>query len=351
VCDGAASCVALVVSGDGAVREIDQLRVSARGAILAVDAPSPPEPLSSPLRLPVQLALLGVAHASGALSVHVEGRLASTTVGAGDGSGVMGAGTIAVTLHSVDATGVDLGSAGGTAPDGASAFDAAGDASPGISLDGGGRAADDLANLDLANPDGFAPCDTVAQTGCGPGEKCRLGNGGSVCDVAGTLAIGQVCTLRSDGSDDCVRGGFCLASDFPRHSAGQCSRFCSADPGCTSFSIAGDPSVCVENVCSNPCNPVAALGATGCPGTDLSCVVLRNSGSQIALCGSFFGTLPEGATCSTGSVGDCQNNLSCVGGKCRRACREGVTADCGAAAFCASSGGPTWGFCCPTAGC
>jgi hypothetical protein len=342
VCAGVADCVRLVVDGDPAVGEIDQLRVSASGAIQVTDAPTPPTPLARPLRLPVQLALIGDAHASGALTLHVEGRRASATVGAGGATGSMSAGTIALTLLAVgesadlavgDAT-LDLG-----ASDDASREDA--------SLVSDLTAVRDSGATDAVR--GFAFCDVVTQTGCSAEQKCTIDVDGFACAPSGTVAAGQHCVFSDGGFDNCLRGAACIAAG----SSGICAHYCAHDAECAALSTSVSDSVCVPPFCSNPCNPVASQGPTGCPATGLSCIVFSNPNpTQITSCVPTSGTAGDGESCTTSF--DCQGglNLSCASHRCRRACRIHTPADCNPGEICGTPVGETiWGFCCPSTGC
>jgi hypothetical protein len=114
-------------------------------------------------------------------------------------------------------------------------------------------------------------------------------------------------------------------------------------------------------VCTIPCNPVTAAGASGCP-TGTGCT---GGGTQ---------TIPEFTTCATVGTGTdgttCTGDSSCASGyvclqttnadggtaaTCRQICRSGTNTDCSTSGYtCAAPSGvtnPMFGFCCPSSGC
>lgn len=110
--------------------------------------------------------------------------------------------------------------------------DASFDASLDVSIDAPDATADAAADADGGpDPD---ECDPLANSGCGPGEKCtwsrdeELGvEGRTTCVPDGAVAVGEPCeTVGEAGSytDDCAGGAFCL---------GECATICNdADDMC-----------------------------------------------------------------------------------------------------------------------
>lgn len=103
------------------------------------------------------------------------------------------------------------------------------------------------------------PCDLVAQSGCGNGQRCTwvrddLGGGGAECASAGTIpALGECVASESGEVDDCVAGHACVA--------GLCHRLCSTVAGCganfacTTYADFVDDGT--TGVCSPLCDPVS----------------------------------------------------------------------------------------------
>jgi hypothetical protein len=216
---------------------------------------------------------------------------------------------------------------------------------------------------DLAQPPDMAklpPCDPLAQTNCPSGEACYVLSDSVSCQSPGVTATARTCS----STFDCAPGNVCL--DNPDS---VCRRLCSADYDCRTTPGNQLP-VSSSNVaycnftysstsyvtCSIPCNPVAAIGGTGCGAGKCSVYSLAAGQAEYSDCGT-AGTGAEGDTCA----GDytCAAGLNCFssnGGPshCRRMCRTGNNGDCSAVAgtTCQTITGWTqFGACCPSTGC
>jgi hypothetical protein len=223
----------------------------------------------------------------------------------------------------------------------------------------------DLTGVDLAgtNPD-LAPgtCDVVTQAGCGTSEKCTLSGGGARCVTDGTKLNGQTC---GPASDDCIKGTLCTTESSTLR---QCRAFCAADTDCKQPAPGGTPAGntphCIitlnssmQKVCTVACNPVPALGASGCA-SGLACQVFRTQAiAQLSDC-TAPGIGTDGADCATNGNADCAAGFGCVTttdqnnnmqSRCRRICRAGNNPDCQTGGFgCVTPTGATmWGFCIP----
>jgi hypothetical protein len=227
---------------------------------------------------------------------------------------------------------------------------------PGADLSGGG-----------GTPDLLITCDPVAQTGCGPGEKCTLGATGTTCLSNGNKATGQQC--GTGGADDCVAGDLCSV-DSMTATTDMCREFCNTDTDCHQPAAPAGATAEPKNgphciitftgttakACTVPCNPVTRAGASGCPGT-LACVYGGTATIPELTDCSTPGSKLDGAVCADSS--ECANGLVCVGSAatyhCRQVCRNATPGDCsGAGYLCAVPAGvtaPMFGFCCPGAGC
>jgi hypothetical protein len=204
-------------------------------------------------------------------------------------------------------------------------------------------------------------CDPVAQTGCGPNEKCSLGQMGTICLSDGDKLVGQLCDTA--GSDDCIHGLLCSNEA----AANQCRQFCKVDSDCTqpASGSAQNPARCVEQymgttamTCSVPCNPVSKVGPAGCA-AGLGCGLFAVASTMVmATDCTGLGSGIDGADCKSSSRA-CASGYACVTGSsgaplCRQVCRAGTPGDCsGAGYLCAVPTGPSppWGFCCPGTGC
>jgi hypothetical protein len=237
--------------------------------------------------------------------------------------------------------------------------------------------ADDLAGRDFAGDDLTQPppppgsdlsvtmCDPVAQTGCGPGEKCSLDSTGNVCLSDGTKPNGAAC---GPATDDCIHGTLCVG---PVAMTLNCRQFCQSDNNCTqspppsgATPEANNKAHCVlsltgstDKVCSFACNPVAAAGASGCA-TGFACQTFGSMTiPEFTDCG-IPGLGTDGASCLTNGNGDCAAGFVCVSvgatAHCRKACRANTAGDCtglGGYACLLATGATMFGFCCPGTGC
>lgn len=335
---GGQSCIALEVRGDFS---ITQVLVSVSGAFILADAPSPATPRTSPLALPVTLAVLG-GDAMGEADLTVKGMLDDVQVGVGAVSVMVAPGTHVSTVVNLVSSGVDL------AP------------LPDLSLPR------DLAGADLRD----VPCDTTTQSPCPADEKCVFfDETHNVCRAAGALPVGAMCTADSNDNDSCVRTAQCL---FPGGgNKGVCTQFCGNDSDCkqSPVSVGGTAEPinighCLfmigvstgPRICSVACNPVSSQGASGCP-PGAGCVYAGfGSTPEYTFCNQ-AGTAGDGQDCSTTFV--CQPGFSCIGVgqglKCRAVCRKDTNSDCVSGYQCLPGANGTssvmFGYCCPPAGC
>jgi hypothetical protein len=336
---GGQTCIALEVRGD---LSVTQLLVSVTGAFILVDAASPSTPRDTPVALPVALAVLA-GDASGEADLTVKGLLGGVEVGRGNGSVAVTSGQRVSTTVTLVANGVDLA----PLPDLAAPVD--------------------LAGADLRD----IPCDPATQSPCPVDQKCVfLDSTHDVCRPAGALPVGAMCSSNGNAVDSCVRGTQCL---FPGGgSKGECTEFCSSDFDCTQAPVAvggtqepGNVGHCLftistqsgaPKICSLACNPVASLGASGCP-PGAGCVYAGfSSVPEYTFC-NLAGTAGDGQDCSTTFT--CQAGFSCIGVgagvKCRAACRKGTDGDCISGYQCkpGANGNSSlmFGYCCPPAGC
>jgi hypothetical protein len=314
------SCIALMVAGSGSV---DTLQVVLSGAASGTRvAPSD----ATIGRLPVDVAVQIAAFRGGTVEIVVVGYLGTQPVGQG-------------------ATSVHLNS-----DDHVSAR---------VQLDAG--ASFDLAvPADLTVVGDLAPCNVVAQS-CGPGEKCTLSPSQGTCEPDGTKSPGQGC---GPSTDDCLHGNECTTER-------QCRAYCNSDADCKQPPVAAGPTAEPKNIprclfttssptaklCTVPCNPVTAAGATSCAGS-LACEAFGNGSNGILEATDCEppGAGSNGATCVTN--GDCAAGFGCFtfNGRslCRLVCRAGNSADCSALAGYQCRVVTNWtmfGDCCPAAGC
>jgi hypothetical protein len=130
------------------------------------------------------------------------------------------------------------------------------------------------------------PCDPVANTGCGDGEKCgfilavvetRTGYVGCVAD--GTRAIGQECeqATEAETSDDCVGGGYCYN--------GTCRQICTTtggecgDGSCADNFVDGNGQLFPIAWCLLACDPLAQ----DCPSANEACLLSDNEAGGICI--------------------------------------------------------------------
>jgi hypothetical protein len=333
------SCISLEVRG---ALSVDQLEIDADEFALQ-HARTPPAARASPVALPVRVAVRPGDAYDGNFTLTVRGLVAGNAVGVGmaRGSVPRGRHTPAIAMLASLGGAVDL-----AVPDGAQ--------------DLGAR---DLGARDLSGADLEVPCDPLTQAPCPTGQKCWAPAG--LCLPDGTLPIGGLCSTGLANGDDCRRGLEC-----DTYQAMMCTQYCVSDRDCTgpAFPIADlgadsrnrprcEPTGVDGGLsrCDIPCNPVLALGASGCPDNS-ACRFFINStdagtDNEKTLCAS-AGALTEGADCSAQFFG-CGQGLTCIG-RCRRTCRFRVDADCPPGQTCIDIPADVnglFGRCCPTGGC
>jgi|GEM_PF-2257939 len=228
----------------------------------------------------------------------------------------------------------------------------------------------DLSGFDLRGRDlSMPPCTILPQGGCFVGEKCVTdGAGGTACVNVGPQTVGTLCFTH--GNDDCQAGLLCTQENT---SFSQCRAFCAVDGDCPTAHPTGTPaSKCLytltgatEKVCTVPCNPVLAVGASGCA-TGLGCQVFGSTPMgggptlQLTDCAT-AGAGGDSADCTTNGNDDCAAGFTCISvtsgstttHHCRGLCRLTMNGDCASGNTCITpaSGTNTYGFCCPAAGC
>jgi hypothetical protein len=327
------SCIALEVRGPVSVT---QLLVNVTGAFLIVDARTPATP-REPTPLPVTLAVLP-GDKTGIALLSVAGLVGDVEVGRGTGSVEVAAGQrVAAVVEIGDA--VDLAQIPDLAP------------------------ARDLNGQDLSD----VPCDTTTQSPCPADQKCVVtGFEENSCRPAGALPVGALC---DPANDQCARTTQCL---IPGNKNGVCEQFCGNQADCKQAPVSVGGTVLPDNIghcifqvgqngtsspriCSVACNPVAMVGASGCP-TDAACFYTANGTfPEFTFCGP-PGTPGDGESCASSL---CRAGFSClgVGGevKCRPVCRKDTNSDCPSGYECkpgaAGAASVMFGYCCPTAGC
>lgn len=173
--------------------------------------------------------------------------------------------------------------------------------------------------------DGTAPaCNMVAQTGCGPGEKCTLvesptGNLRGCVALTGDVAEGHACRRADEGfgHDDCSAGSTCTFIGVVPPSAGgtrRCRVLCEEDTDC------GTGERCAaltrETDGGGFCGPVCTPFGNDCP-TPLECTRVWPGSRATPPASDFFvtcrapGARPAGATCDPVAE-DCATGLVCA---------------------------------------
>ncbi len=202
-------------------------------------------------------------------------------------------------------------------------------------------------------------CDLFCQTGCPRcDEKCSVDTKGDrTCNAMTTGAlvrqIGDSCTPVSQGTtdqtDNCAPGLVCLSGTC----GSNCYKFCRENTDCPSSECSRTLTGTTIKYCDVPavtCNPVSALGATGCPAAGLGCYLSATVADETR-CDCSFNSLHEGDDCSVSR--DCLPGLMCadISGTnhpvCTRACKLGVTPNgCANSGNCNPiAGSKTFGFC------
>ena len=207
---------------------------------------------------------------------------------------------------------------------------------------------------DLAKP---PACDPALQTNCPSGEACYVLGSTPTCHTPGTVHTGGRCSSETD----CVGGDECLGS-----SVSTCFQFCNFDDDCRvtpSNQLPVSPSnlaYChwtvtgtTAKACTVPCNPVPAIGGSGCVSGKCGVSSFAAGTAEFTDCYA-PGTKVEGDSCTSNA--ECGAGLGCFGtaGHCRQHCRMGNDNDCSSLAgtTCHNITGWTqFGACCPSTGC
>jgi hypothetical protein len=194
---------------------------------------------------------------------------------------------------------------------------------PDVSVAADGTAADGIVcvmPIAGCTPEPGKLCDPVCQTGCGCTEKCSvstpsIGPGVLTCNrPSGTLVrqVGQSCTIvaqdKPTQTDDCVSGLVCLQGLC----GSSCFKHCKVDADCGGKStctrtLPGGFKFCdVEPVA---CNPVTALGPTGCPGDAQGCYLSATVADETR-CDCPFAAQKQSEPCAVSR--DCLPGLVCA---------------------------------------
>lgn len=205
----------------------------------------------------------------------------------------------------------------------------------------------DFAGMNMPDLAGVAPCVTAPQSGCAAGNKCSTYDYmTTACAPDGQAARGATCTRTPDS---CRAGGLCVeeAAAMPGAPAiNACRQFCATDAQCGAGSYCLIPLAGSLRLCTQACDPTTTASC----GAGLGCYLFGSEQSDCAV----VGKAPLGGACT--SFADCQAGLLCSGGKCRTLCKRSLPAGCGAGQMCNiikdnTFEWPTYGVCCPTAGC
>jgi hypothetical protein len=332
------TCIAVEVRGSFSV---DQFLISATGAFVLSDEPSPQQPRVDPVPLPVTFAVLA-GDASGNATLIVRARLGGNEVGSGIAA-------VVVERNKSITQVINL-----TGPS----------ELPDLAASDLSMRAVDLAGIDLAG----VQCDVTTQLPCAAGSKCIFENGKPVCRPDGPNLVAQSCT--TDPLDDCARGTQCLFPGNLLPGDGICEQFCAKEADCTQPSVPvgglalpNNRAHCLFrfttpgpiNLCSVACNPVATRGASGCP-SGAGCVYGTDGNfPEYTFCDR-AATGVDGEACSASFR--CAEGFNCmsVGGsfRCRAMCRANTDTDCPAQRVCTPGAGgtpPMFGYCCPSGGC
>jgi hypothetical protein len=214
---------------------------------------------------------------------------------------------------------------------------------------------------DMAQPPDLAklpPCDPVLQTNCPSAEACFVDGTTPTCHAPGGTHTSGACTYNNE----CVGGDECYGN-----AQKSCHQFCNDDSGCR-VTPGNQLPVSPANVaycsrtlngtalqlCTIPCNPVSALGGSGCGAGKCDAISFNAGTAEYTDCIT-LGSGAEGANCTYDD--ECGEGLSCFssnGGQshCRHMCRKGNDGDCVSGATCQTLTGWTqFGVCCPSAGC
>ncbi len=273
----------------------------------------------------------GSGGATGGGSGGATGGGSGGATGGGSGGATGGGSGGATGGGSGGATGGGSGGATGGGSGGATGGGSGGATGGGNATDGGTDAGMD------AGVDAGVPCDPVAQTGCGVGQKCTwviltetpTKTGALRCVANGTVVAGGACTNGpagpTTGFDDCVAGNVCINTT--------CTAVCDFTAGCgmldncsgyTDLFANGEDSP-THGACTPGCNPVTQLRTNGtpCP-SGQGCYLLTSSTETVAVCAG-AGTVAHNQTITGTAFAN-----SCVpGAQPRRRDQVSMTVECG----------------------
>jgi hypothetical protein len=156
-------------------------------------------------------------------------------------------------------------------------------------------------------------CDPVCQKGCGCHQKCAVVNGALACTTPfGPFgAVGDACTIASDGaSDSCSPGLTCMMDGC----GNRCYAYCRSDQDCPMSACnrdaGGGQKVC--DVLHVSCNPVKTVPATwGCPLVNDGCY-LSPTAVDVTLCDCPFGGNGGGIGAACKLPRECDAGLVCI---------------------------------------
>ena len=197
-----------------------------------------------------------------------------------------------------------------------------------------------------------AMCNPTCQVGCACG-RCNVVGASPICSTSvGTVKLGQVCTPGN--KDNCEPGFICLLESCGTN-LGRCYQHCTTTAQCGTGRTCEIPILdgttgrdTGYRTCSlqtQPCNPVAAAAANGCPSASLTCF-LNTDGTSFCDCPNDPPAI-LGAVCSV--YNDCGTGLVCTpsansaGTHCRQACTVANSA-CANGQRCVPEGA-TYGYC------
>jgi hypothetical protein len=295
-------------------------------------------------------------NSTGATTAGTNGATTAGTTGSTTGGGTTAGTTGGATTGSTTGGGTTAGTTGG-------------------GTTGGNQDMGPTGNNDLAG----SACDVIAQSGCGPNEKCIPNPPGDFCGSLGSSPV-PTAGLCGDSlappatADTCAAGDGCVQYtnfDSSKH-VSYCLDFCHGDGDCTQATVTGGlPAKCVGTLSNNPryqvcsisCNPIgAADGNNGCPmGTACFYVVAGTMAAPVETtdCG-FYGTVNTATACNAmHGDEDCKPGNICAtvdtgGGNmtlCRKVCRIGMAGtDCAGGQSCNAFTGlnsPKFGICLP----
>jgi hypothetical protein len=195
-------------------------------------------------------------------------------------------------------------------------------------------------------------CDPVCQKGCGCHQKCAVINGALACTTPfGPFgAVGDACTIATDGSDNCKPGLTCMVDGC----GNRCYAYCRSDQDCP-MSVCNRDAGAGQKVCDVlhlSCNPIKTTPATwGCPLMNDGCY-LSPTAVDVTLCDCPFGGNGGGIGAACKLPRECDAGLVCIdptGGnnyECHQVCSLGGATTCVGGGSCLSlNGSAKYGFC------